>query len=368
MDAFRFSECIRSGQLTRREVHHGIAAFGITATAIPATARALSGTGEAMVFTWGGNNPIERYRGFVDRYGQMPEFTYYGDEEESYAKLMAGFRPDVTGTCTYELPRWYESGLLAPVDTARLEHWPDVFDSLKTLTGSVVDGAQVFVPDSWGQTSVLYRTDLVDIEEESWGLLWDDRYAGRIGMIDSLIDGVAVAAIYAGVDPWNIDTPEKVERVAEALRLQRPLLRMYTNDMTTVEQALASGELVAAVTWNGSVLRLTEQGLPVRYMVPKEGIMTWVCDYSVLPGSEDREETYVVLDSILSPEAGVYNLTENGEGHANRKAFTQVSVEFLASIGITGDVEEYLAGGIFQDPMANKEALQNMFDEVKSGF
>ena len=70
-------------------------------------------------------------------------------------------------------------------------------------------------------------------------------------MIDSLIDGVAVAAIYAGVDPWNIDTPEKVERVAEALRLQRPLLRMYTNDMTTVEQALASGELVAAVTWNG---------------------------------------------------------------------------------------------------------------------
>ncbi len=106
MDAFRFSECIRSGQLTRREVHHGIAAFGITATAIPATARALSGTGEAMVFTWGGNNPIERYRGFVDRYGQMPEFTYYGDEEESYAKLMAGFRPDVTGTCTYELPRY----------------------------------------------------------------------------------------------------------------------------------------------------------------------------------------------------------------------------------------------------------------------
>ena len=50
----------------------------------------------------------------------------------------------------------------------------------------------------WGQASILYRTDLVDIEEESWGLLWDERYAGRLAMIDSLIHGVMVAAIYAG--------------------------------------------------------------------------------------------------------------------------------------------------------------------------
>ena len=368
MNAYGFAEAIRGGRLTRRELQAGMAAFGLAATMLPATGRASTEPGQAEVFTFGGNQPLELYREFVDTYGHMPEFSFYGDEEESYAKLMAGFRPDVSGTCTYELPRWYDSGLLAPIDTSRLKHWPDVYDSLKTLTGSVVDGNQVFVPQSWGQTSVLYRTDLVEIEEESWGLLWDERYAGRLAMIDSLIDGVAVAAIYVGLDPWNLDTQEKVDMVAEAMRKQRPLLRMYTNDMTSVDQALASGELVAAVTWNGSVARLTEQGLPVRYMVPKEGIMTWVCGFCVLPGSEDREETYVVLDSLLSPEAGVYSLTENGEGHPNRKAFEAVDEETLASIGITGSVEAYLVEGIFQDPMANKEELQNMFDEVKAGF
>ena len=96
-------------------------------------------------------------------------------------------------------------------------------------------------------------------------------------MIDSLIDGVMVAAIYIGAkDPYNM-TPDEVATTKEALQEQIPLLRFYSNSMTEVEQALASGELVAAVTWNASALELSNQGLPVRFMVPKEGAMTWTC-------------------------------------------------------------------------------------------
>ena len=50
-------------------------------------------------------------------------------------------------------------------------------------------------------------------EEESWGLVWDERYAGRLSMIDSLIDGVMVAAIYIGAkDPYNMTPDEYRER------------------------------------------------------------------------------------------------------------------------------------------------------------
>ena len=37
-------------------------------------------------------------------------------------------------------------------------------------------------------------------------------------------------------------------RVAALMRQQRPLMRLYTDDTTTLEQALASGEMVAAMT------------------------------------------------------------------------------------------------------------------------
>ena len=63
---------------------------------------------------------------------------------------------------------------------------------------------------------------------------------------------------------------------------QRPLLRFYTNDTTSWEQALASGELVAAALWNDSPLNLRKQGIPVAFMNPKEGPMTWVCGITLM--------------------------------------------------------------------------------------
>ena len=91
-------------------------------------------------------------------------------------------------------------------------------------------------------------------------------------MIDSLIDGVMVAAIYSGAkDPFNM-TPDEVARTKELMAEQRPLLRFYTNSVTEWEQALASGELVAAASWNNTITTLSKDGLPtpVAFMFPKE--------------------------------------------------------------------------------------------------
>ncbi len=54
------------------------------------------------------------------------------------------------------------------------------------------------------------------------------------------------------------------------MRKQRPLIRLYTDDTTTLEQALASGELVAAMTWDASAVQLKTEGVPVTFAKPKE--------------------------------------------------------------------------------------------------
>src|SRR3546814_3917037 len=55
----------------------------------------------------------------------------------------------------------------------------DIFPALKSINGADADGQQWFAAVDWGNTSVIYRTDLVEVEEESWTILWDERYAGR---------------------------------------------------------------------------------------------------------------------------------------------------------------------------------------------
>ncbi|TIQ92178.1 extracellular solute-binding protein, partial [Mesorhizobium sp.] len=92
--------------------------------------------------------------------------------------------------------------------------------------------------------------------------------------------------LLAGVNPFDM-TPEQMDKVAEKLREQRPLLSNYTTDMTSVEQALASGQLVAAMTWNASATSLKKQGVPVEFMKPREGMLTWACGFVMLKDAKN---------------------------------------------------------------------------------
>ena len=73
---------------------------------------------------------------------------------------------------------------------------------LYELEGNIANGKPYMIPFDWGQTSVTYRTDLVDLEgqEESWGILWDERFKGRLGSFASGGDAWWCGAIFAGVD------------------------------------------------------------------------------------------------------------------------------------------------------------------------
>ncbi len=368
----RLTQAIENGRLTRRQTNKALVSAGLMSFGMVFGPKMAGAAAEdhPTVFTWSGYEDDGFMGSYVEAYGEKPNFSFWGDEEEAFAKMRAGFEPDLAAPCSYKINHWNDAGMLAEIDSDRLTNWSEQIPSLTNVPDTIHDGKRLWICEDWGQTSITYRTDLVDIEEESWGLVWDERYAGRLSMIDSLIDGVMVAAIYIGAkDPYNM-TPDEVATTKKALQEQIPLLRFYSNSMTEVEQALASGELVAAVTWNSSALELSNQGLPVRFMVPKEGAMTWTCGLSLMtwadPNKMDR--SYAVLDSYISKESGYFEIIEWGYGHANARAFDDVTEEELAARGLLNDPDALIASGIFQAAIGNEPELQAMFEEVKAGF
>jgi spermidine/putrescine transport system substrate-binding protein len=362
---------LRSGRWTRRDFNRALASVGLTAVAMPVFTRtAQAQAGHPVIFTWEGYEDEGLHQGYLDKHGASPSFTFFGDEEEAFAKIRTGFNVDISMPCSYKIPQWRDAGILRPIDESRIEHWDDIIPSLKSIEGVVHEGNRYWVCMDWGQTSIIYRHDLVELEEESWGLLWDERYRGRLSLMDSLIDGVMVAAIYGGAaDPFNM-TDEEVERTRELLRQQLPLLRGYFNSPTDIQQALASGEVVAAVAWNEAYNNLAGEGVPVTWMQPKEGAMTWTCGLALMANIPDEKVdlAYDFINAMLSPEAGEYEILEWGYGHANAKAFENVSDEDLAARGLSRDPETLLASGIFQEPIGNEPQLQTMFEEVKAGL
>ncbi len=369
-------EMLATGKMSRRKFQSLLGSLGIATVTLPVWSGAARAAAEdhPNVFTWEGWDIPEHHQEYMDKHGELPNFSIFGDEEEAFAKIMAGARYDVSHPCSYKVEIWRDAGILQPIDVSQLDHWGDIVPSLKEIPGmTTADGDVYFVASEWGHTSVLYRADLVDPkyqEDETWGLLWDERYAGRMSMADSLIDGVMVAAIYGGAkDPFNM-TDAEVEVTGDLLRKQLPLLRYYWTSPTDIENAMAAGELVATSSWNDSYTALKGEGIDVRYMNPKEGAMTWVCGFCLMSAADPAklEKSYDVIDAFLSPESGVVTIMDEGYGHANKRAFDLVSDEDLAERGLSKNPDELLNSGIFQEPIGNEPVLQALFEEIKAGL
>lgn len=384
MKVEEFKERLANAEITRREASAVLASAGVGMATMmfgPGMARAqteLAIDHSLNVFEWGGYDLPEFYTSYVDKYQMQPAFVLFGEEEEALQKLRSGFTADVGHPCTYSTRRWRDAGVLDPIDTSRLTNYGDVFPSLKTLPGSQDEtGQDWFIPSDWGNSSVLFRHDLapeyVDTateKNESWAILFDEKYAGRLGIFDS-VDGVmaVVGSVIGAEDVFNM-TDEELEEATKLLRKQREILRFYWTDQSSVEQALAAGELVASYAWNSAVVELKNQGVEITYMNPKEGIWTWVCGLVLLAGGPgDRDKAYEFIDAWISPASGKNLIEMYGYGSSNSKAFELVDPATLEALGIS-DPDTMMANSRFFGEIEPevREKYINLFDEIKAGF
>lgn len=341
-----------------------IPAIAALATLLAAPAYAVD---KLSYFTWSGYELPEFNPSYLAAHPEGIDISMFGDDDDAFTKVKAGFHPDVAHPCYDKIARWSAEGLIQPIDTSRIANWANIYPVFRNLPDlQAGDGKVWMVPWDWGNTSILYRTDLVKPAEMSWNLLWDKQYAGRMATIDAVHDTPVVAALLAGVNPFDM-TPAEMDKVADKLREQRPLLSSYTTDMTSIEQALASGELVAAMTWNASAVALKAQGVPVEFMNPKEGMLTWTCGFVMLKGAKNPDQVYDFINSRLEPASGKHLIEAYGYGASTSSAFAEVPKEKLEELKLPADPEVMLKTTVFTGPMKQAPELAKMFERVKAG-
>ncbi|MCC5975071.1 MAG: extracellular solute-binding protein [Rubellimicrobium sp.] len=374
MDVIDQLHAVKQGKLSRRAFNRSLMGVGVGLMATTVSPRQLLAQDDARgtYFTYGGYDIPELFAPFREKHGENPILLPFGNAEEARIRLLAGFTVDVVHPCNSNLPRWVEEGLFQPIDTDRLSNWPDIIPELINLGGNIgPDGRPWMAPFDWGQNSITYRTDLFELEgEESWDMLWDERYAGRIGMMAAGGESWWIGAIKAGVDLAEIDSDEAFERISEVMRAQRPLVRTYTDDVTSLEQGLASGELVASLSWNSSAAILRSQGVPVRFANPKEGALTWVCGASIMHNAPNVDRAHDIIDSLLSVESGEFMIGDYGYGHSNRRSFDAFDDETLADLGLSRNPLEVLQAGQFQTATSQEwqTRMTETWETIKAGF
>ena len=137
--------------------------------------QALANAADLTVFDWSGYEDQGFYGDYVEKYGGPPSYTYFGSVEEAFTKLQSGFEADLAHPCTDALRKWVAADMIKPIDTSKLENWDKLMPKIKEVDGITIDGQTYMVPFEWGNTGLIYRTDMVSADDVSLQLLMQIR-------------------------------------------------------------------------------------------------------------------------------------------------------------------------------------------------
>ena len=353
--------------MKRRHFLIGSAA-ALGATALPALSRSAAAAGEILVLNWQGYGTDEAWATelFTQKSGVKVSHDYFNSEQEMLTKLR-------TSPGTYDVVlinstftgQAQSEGLIQPIDTAKISNFNDLSPTLRDNAYLNIDGKTYGVAWVWGVTSFAYNTQKIPTAPDSIQVLWDPAHKGRVGWRDDAVEAVQLAAIATGQDMNN---PADMGKVREKLLALKPQIATFWSSEDEWNKYMQAGTFDVSVYWSGSAARSKKAfGLPVEFVVPKEGAIGWFDGLSVAKDAPNVEGAHAFIDFMVDPEFYVRWDTEVGApASANAKANAQLPEDAL-NRRVLGNPE--IAKRLhFQAPIPDdrKQEWLDLWQEVKT--
>jgi spermidine/putrescine-binding protein len=291
---------------------------GPAALARAAQSRPDGESGSLQVLDWAGygnDGGQAMFAQYVAKYPKSkPQFTYMTNEADALAKLRAGFQPDLFRPYVGWVKYFATSGLVQPWDPSQLTNFKHLNPFM--VKAGQYGGKQYGIPDDWGFDAVLYRSDKVTPKQKSWGLLFDERYKGKIAWFDD-IEMLEIAGLYLGFpDTWN-QTDAQLKQSQQLLISKKHLVRLIWSSETNLWEAFGGGDIWIAYAWPNDWVQMKKKKLPVVYMHPKEKPIAWVGMFMLLKGTSRGHLAHAYVDAWSSAKSGKWLEDNYGYGHAN---------------------------------------------------
>jgi spermidine/putrescine transport system substrate-binding protein len=310
-------------QLSRQRLLRLAAAGGVgllgtrLGTAQAALERLGAESGRLKVLDWAGyenDGGQPMFAQYVKTHpNNKPQFSYMSNESDALAKIHAGLKPDLFRPYVGWVKYFAQSGLVQP--------WtPSLLSNLKHLNPFMVkagqyNGKQYGIPDDWGFDAILYRTDKVKPKARSWGLIFDDRYKGRISWFDDL-NMLTVAGLYLGFPrPWR-QSDSELKKAQQFLIKKKKNVRLIWSSETNLWEAFGQGDIWIAYAWPNDWVQMKKK-LKVAYMRPREKPVAWVGMFMLLKDTPRKRLAHAYVDTWSSKKSAKWLEDNYGYGHAN---------------------------------------------------
>jgi spermidine/putrescine transport system substrate-binding protein len=278
-------------------------------------------SGRLQVLDWAGygnDGGQSMFSAYVKQHPQnKPQFTYMTNEADALAKFRAGLKFDLFRPYVGWVKYFAQSGLVQPWDTSLIPNFKHLNPAM--VKAGQYQGKQYGIPDDWGFDEILYRTDKVKPKAQSYSLLFDERYKGRIAWFDD-IEMPEIAGLLLGFkDTWN-QTDAQLAQTKKFLIDKKKLVRLIWSSETNLQEAFASGEIWISYAWPADYAAMKAKKLPVVYMRPKETPIAWVGMFMLLKGSPRPALAHAYVNAWSSETSAKWLEDNYFYGHANTLA------------------------------------------------
>ncbi len=324
------------------------------------------------IFSWGyyidyALEPFEK------EYGVKVNIEYFDNIPDQMNKLKT------VGEGTYDISfmgvesyqKFNDLSLVEPLDTGRLENWDNIYQGLKNLVYEYSE--KIFseeekigaIPYAWGTTGIIYNNEEITEPIDSWAAMWDEKYAGRIAILDSIEEDQRYTALYLGLD-INDFSDEAIEKIVAAWKEQKPLIKTYWATGEDLIQFFTIEEVWLANGWDGQARSMITDGYPISYVIPMEGAVAWVDGPFMVKGAPHPNLAYKFIDWLTNADIQLKMTEEIMYSPSNSKVKGMIDDETAAFLAI--DNEDRIMGLIIQDPwdVETTQKLTELWNEVKS--
>jgi putative spermidine/putrescine transport system substrate-binding protein len=187
-------------------------------------------------------------------------------------------------------------GVVAAIDPAKV---PNISGLINEAVYKNKDGKIYALSTGFYALGIAYNSKELKEAPQSWWDIWKQEYAGKVTLPSPVnAAGIPFFAHVIGLTGGTLDNP-----AAAVDKLKGIKVSSYYDASGVAQAALQSGEAIAAAYYNTAAWAIADKGLPIAFVVPKEGAPSADIRVHIADGTKNAEAALQFVNYTVGDEA-----------------------------------------------------------------
>jgi len=261
---------------------------------------------ELRVLAWVGYEEDDIVKPFEKEFGVKVLTETFTGADKMFAKITQN--PDAYDIVVIDpeyISKLNNAGILSELDKNKFA-FDDYIQPFKDFPLCTIDGKYLAVLIRFGVNAIVYNTEKLSKEEvSSYKILLDPKVKGKVGIWDWYLPNMGCFSAYLNLNPKNpydLSQPQQ-EQLFSFMNNLKPQVKAIHGSFSDINNALSRGDIwVVPALGEHTAAVLSEQGLPIDWIVPKEGGIMWIETLGIPKMCKNRDAAINYIKYMQRPE------------------------------------------------------------------